>query len=113
MRLPSYWNQPEIGAMCGKSRSERKRSSSSSGLTPGSTRREARLDERQDELRRLVAQGERLEHVEVRDLARLGAEPALGQEPLAQRVLGERVEEVTHRRSPPRAGTSRSRAARA
>ena len=35
--LDSY--QPASGAMCGKPRSVRKRSSSSSGLTPGSTRR--------------------------------------------------------------------------
>ena len=36
---PSYSYQPSSGAMCGKPRVERKRSSSSSGLTPGSTRR--------------------------------------------------------------------------
>ena len=33
--------QPASGAMCGKPRSDRKRSSSSSGFTPGSTRRNA------------------------------------------------------------------------
>ena len=41
MKRPSYSYQPASGAMFGKPRSDRKRSSSSSGFTPGSTRRNA------------------------------------------------------------------------
>ena len=41
MRRPWTSYQPASGAMCSKPRAERKRSSSSSGFTPGSTRRKA------------------------------------------------------------------------
>ena len=41
MWRPSTSYQPASAAMCGKPRAERKRSSSSSGFTPGSTLRNA------------------------------------------------------------------------
>jgi hypothetical protein len=86
---------------------------------------EARLDEREHEQRRLGAQRRRFEHIEVRDLARLGREPALAHHPVVQLALGQegevargdRLAQISHRRPPaprPRsAGTSRSRAERA
>jgi hypothetical protein len=50
---------------------------------------EARLDEQQDQLRRLLAQLDRLGDVDLGHLARLGAEPAPGDHPVVQRLLVE------------------------
>ena len=58
---------------------------------------EARLDEREHQLRRLLAQRDGLEHVELRDLARLGREPALLEHPLVQALLGQRGDDGVHR----------------
>ena len=83
-------------------------------------RPEVRLDQGEDEHRRLLPERDRLQHVEVRDLAVLRPEPALFEDPLVQALLGQRGEQaggVRHRAAPsarpPPAGTSRSRAARA
>ena len=75
---------------------------------------EARLDQHEHEQRRLGAQRDDLGEVDLTDLARLRAEPALGDDPLLEDVGVEdrEVGDVSHPR-PPRAGTSRSRAARA
>ena len=72
---------------------------------------EARLDEREHQLRRVLAQRDRLEHAEVRDLARLRREPALLEHPLVQPLLGQRGDDpgrLTHPRPRPTGSSSTS-----
>ena len=60
--------------------------------------REARLEHQQVQLRVLLAQRDRVEHVEVRDVAGLGGEPALRDDPVVQRLLVEQARD--HASSP-------------